>query len=214
VFTMTDDGASIVLSCEEFTMESEVSDEPYLDSRLAYEHPRVGFPSSWDQSVACFAFAQPSTRFLLGATLAQEAQWLTKYPTDMASYAQMGLPYDSYVEITPPYLRDRNDRAILTGDLTIQNYTVSVQATGGMDGELLRGTTNQVSTFPLKFNGRVLGRANNLVGHQPISSQVLTMPVGTARDRHRVIFHSRKWLPMCISEIEWSGQTFNNSRRV
>ncbi|BAP34926.1 putative tail tuber protein B [Ralstonia phage RSJ5] len=219
VYTVKSDGINLWLGAEEFVMDSALSDTPYLDSQrtaAAYEAD-PGF-IRWNSpgvvtANAAVALDGSSDRRLLGSVIptATEYNKFKAQYTDFMSGAVVGVLYDSVVDITPPYVRDQNDRAIVNGNLTVTQYAVSLIDTAGLDAVR---TSENMDTTVAKFNGRVLGRANNFIGRQPVTDTTIQVPCAKGNTRHRMKFVSRTWLPMGISAIEWTGQFFNNARRV
>jgi len=125
--------------------------------------------------------------------------------------AVVGVAFHSSVTFTPPFVRDKNEKAMTNGRLIVTKYTLSVANTGGLDGYL---NTARDQAHTLSFNGRLVGNSNNQVGLQPISTATLSVSAGRANNEHAIEIKSRSWLPMTITSLEWTGQLFLNSRRV
>lgn len=217
VFTLRTRGAETWVACEQFVVDANLAASPYLDmQRRVYDFAsNSGFLRKSDapQAGVCVAAtADAGTSRLLGADITD----FDAFVGDVLGGgddppAVVGAEFDSYVDITPPYVRDQNGIAIVNGRLVVTRYTVSVSDTGGFEGYVtFAGNTAQVKSF----NGRLVGHSNNQVGRQPVSQAVLNVAVGRANTEHRVRFASRRWLPMTVTAIEWVGQFFNNSRRV
>ncbi|AKM29406.1 hypothetical protein AB870_03535 [Pandoraea faecigallinarum] len=216
-FTLRTRGTETWVACEQFVVDANLAAAPYLDmQRRVYDfYSNSGFLRKADaprEDVCVAATADAGNARLLGADIAD----VDAFVGDVLGGgddppAVVGAVFDSYVDITPPYVRDQNGIAIVNGRLVITRYTVSVSDTGGFEGYVtFAGNTAQVKSF----NGRLVGHSNNLVGRQPVSQTVLNVAVGRANTEHRVRMASRRWLPMTITAIEWVGQFFNNSRRV
>ncbi|MEJ1593530.1 hypothetical protein SMA75_20260 [Escherichia coli] len=216
VYTMKSDGTNLWLGAEEFVMDSALSDTPYLDSQrsgTAYE-ANTGFLRNSVPRTGTSAALDRSTEYgLLGTAIAGYSTFKAQYIPSKVTLDDLvvGVDFESVMDITPPYVRDQNDRAIVNGNLTVTQYAVSLIDTGGLDAVR---TSENMDTTVAKFNGRVLGRANNLIGRQPVTSTTIQVPCAKGNLRHRMKFVSRTWLPMGISAIEWTGQFFNNARRV
>jgi len=221
-FTIKDDGASLWFAVEEFNMDSQVRDVPYFDSYRPYtravQDAAAGnyfwFRDTDEMKMKLgVAFDQTTDRFMVGVEWARVDEMIRKFGMDMLNAsAQVGVEYESFIDITPPFLRDNNDRAVLSGNLTIQLYRVQVTDTGGFDAMLSRN--NIPETAVVRFRGFISGRTSAQVGYQPIATQTVAVPVGANNLRHRVRFVSHNWLPLCITSLEWAGQYFNNARRV
>lgn len=216
VYTLKHDGSTLWLGAEEFVIDSDLSDTPYMDSQKPVARYEItgGFLKNRATNVgkAGMSVALDSTTNygFLGDSMDRFDQFKAAYLPQWAS-AWVGVNYVSQLDITPPYVRDSNDRAIVNGNLTITQYTLSLIDTGGVDAWM---TSEGMSKRVSKFNGRILGRINDLVGRQPITSTYLSVPCGKANIRHRMQLVSRKWLPFGLSAIEWAGQFFSNARRV
>lgn len=216
VFVLRCDGRSVYVACEQFYMDSDLPVNPYLDAQrpsTKYE-ASTGFirPDNAAQLTdGATALANTVERARLGDYNRNFVGFWSRLTTDEKAAAWTGLLYDSYVTLTPPFVRDRNDKAIVNGRLVVGRYSVSVADTGGLDAWLHSlGTSRHV----FSFNGRRVGISNNQVGRQPITTASLQIPVGRSNTEHTMSFHSRKWLPMALTAIEWVGQLFLNSRRV
>ncbi|BAP15839.1 putative tail tubular protein B [Ralstonia phage RSJ2] len=215
-YTMKSDGTNLWLGAEEFVMDSAVSDTPYLDSQRTatqYEAGTGFLKSAAPRSNTSAAIDRSSEYGLLGVPIANYSTFKGQYVPSRITLDQLvvGVDFDSFMDITPPYVRDQNDRAIVNGNLTVTQYAVSLIDTAGMDAVR---TSENMDTTVAKFNGRVLGRVNNLIGRQAVTSTTIQVPCAKGNLRHRMKFVSRNWLPMGISAIEWTGQFFNNARRV
>lgn len=221
-FTLKDDGSSLWFAVEEFNMDSQVRDAPYFDSYRPYTRAVQGrqegnyfhFRDTDEMKMKLgVAFDKTSDRFMVGVEWARVDEMKRKFgePALQAS-AQVGIEYNSWFDITPPFLRDSNDRAVLSGNLTIQLYRVRVTDTGGFDAMLIRN--NLPETAVVRFRGFVSGRSSAKVGYQPITTTTVAVPVGANNLRHRLRFCSQDWLPFTVTSLEWAGQYFNNARRV
>jgi len=213
-FTLRGDGSRTWVACDQFVMDSNLSAFPYLDSRRPNWSNNTGIidtsvPGRFTDTSLAIDATQPEA--WIGVAFTAWASLLQHYPTTPTGSMWAGFNYTGTVELTPPFVRDSNDKAIVNGRLVIGRKTVSVTDTGGLDAWLdYSGQSRNV----YRFNGRVTGASNNLVGRQPVTTTTLQVPVGRANSEHRLRFTTRKWLPATISAIEWVGQFFNNSRRV
>lgn len=216
VYTYRHDGNGVWIAAEQFTMDSDLSELPYMDSLRPYPLWNQTTPMTFRQiqwaTVCGVSMDNNSVYYLMGASNdpAKIAAFATQHVASVSAMWTGGM-YDAYVDLTPPYIRDQNDRAYTTGELTIGQYVVSVVDTAGLDAYR---TSEAVTTVVKKFNGRILGQPNTTVGRQPVATTNIFVPCGKSNVRHRMLLRARTWLPMCISAIEWSGQSFFNSRRV
>ncbi|QXP80885.1 tail tubular protein B [Ralstonia phage vB_RsoP_BMB50] len=212
--------AGVWVACEQFVMDSSTSTRPYLDaqrngamyeagtSTTAFIHSSLTSEQKEEVSVAGI---KGYSSFLLGGNVVDYTSLKANVFAGDNMRAMVGIGYDAYFDPTPPYMRDRNDNAIDNGRLTVNRKTVALVETGGMDADL---TTVTGTTRVFKFNGRRVGLSNNQVGMQPYTTASVNVPVGRNNTEYSLRLRSRTWLPMCVSNIEWVGQFFLNSRRV
>lgn len=201
---------------EQFVMDSNLSVDPYLDS--------LRLPANFEANTGFMRRSDPTqpTNLFVAATLGSDVAYLGEDAQDYTPFkeqvlddglkpAKVGVGFDAYLDPTPPYVRDQNDKAIVNGRLVVGRLSVSVTDTGGMDAWRIDAEgMKRVAAF----NGRRVGLSNNQVGYQPISTATIEVPVGRANTEYKVRFTSRTWLPFTLSAIEWVGQFFNRARRV
>ena len=123
----------------------------------------------------------------------------------------VGVRYQSLVTPTNPYVKDRSGKALINGRLTLGRIGVAVADTGGFTCEV---TTVNGSNITQNFNGRILGRSSNPVGRQPIVTTSVSCTIGKEVRECNYTLRAKSWLPFTITAIEWTGQFFNNQRRV
>lgn len=158
------------------------------------------------------AFDRPSGRFLIGTALQDRQQLADEYPAEWASPTTLvvGLPFDSYVELTNPITRDKEEVAQLGGRLVITALGLNFKNSSGCNIEIdSGGITNTYS-----FNGRVLGDTLNAIGSVPVSSTVHTVSVGRGANEYTLRIYARKWFPFTLVGIGWTGQSFNRTPRA
>jgi hypothetical protein len=88
---------------------------------------------------------------------------------------------------------------------------VSIADTGGLTVTL---TTAGGDKVVQDFSGRILARATNLVGHQPIVTAVIPASIGKEVRECSYKIAAKSFLPLTVTAIEWTGQYFNNAQRV
>ena len=201
------------VACEKFVRDTDLSRYPYLDSlRPAAEFTSPGASASISSQATfnglCIAVGSGEDAQFLGDTADNIARFLERYS---GSGAFVGQQYTSYTTPTNPYLKDRNGQAILAARLTLGRIAVAVTDTGGM--ECWVEWAGSVTTS-LRFTGRILGSQANLIGRQPIVSTSLTCPVGKEVKACKYTLAAINWLPLTINSIDWTGQSFFNTRRV
>lgn len=214
VFVLRIRGAETWVACEKFTMDSTLSDRPYLDmQRRAMDYmANVGFLGKTANAPANGAVGATGDIMFMGASLSGfDAFWQDMLGGASDPNAYVGMEFDSYVVPTQPFTRDQNNNSIVNGRLVVTRYSVSVSETGGMLATLrANGTEKQV----LYFNGRLVGHSNNLPSRQPVTTTVLNVPAGRSNMEHTIKLQSVRWLPLTVTAMEWVGQFFNNARRV
>ncbi len=214
VFALRTRGAETWVACEQFTMDSTLSDRPYLDmQRRAKDYmSNTGFLGKTTNAPANGAVGAGGDILFMGAALyGFDDFWKDMLGSSADPDACVGMQFDSYVVPTQPFTRDQNNNAIVSGRLVVSRYSVSVSDTGGMTANLqANGTDKQV----FAFNGRLVGHSNNRPSMQPVTTTVLNVPAGRSNMEHKVRMQSVRWLPMTITAMEWVGQFFNNARRV
>ena len=216
VYTIRENALGPWVACEQFVMDSDLSVRPYLDAQRSPEAYAAGggFLDAADPSVlgdVHVAASQGSTAAFLGAEIAKFQDFYAGELQSGARPGVVGVGFSGALQITSPFLRDQNDRALVNGRLVVNRYTMSVTKTSGMDA--YRADMAGASRV-FGFNGRRVGLSNNQVGRQPTTTATVDVPCGRANTEHRMEFRTRSWLPLTISAIEWVGQIFNNTRRV
>ncbi len=124
-YTVREQGGNLFAVCDRFYRETAMAAMPYFDSMVQTQITPV--PNKWwpDTSVVSAAFDATSTYFLIGHDADKLAELAVQYPDDLDSL-WMGYVSPAYVIPTNPYVRDRNDKAVVNGRLTISRYLVSV----------------------------------------------------------------------------------------
>lgn len=130
-----------------------------------------------------------------------------------ATQAQVyvGLPYESYVELTSPHRRDANGLAITQGRLSVSSLDISCGSTGEVTCTVLAHGTERSVSYKL---GRLLGTTPNQVGNQPVTSGVVRHPIHKETREYICRVSSKNWTPMSITRVTWTGQWFMNHRFV
>lgn len=160
------------------------------------------------------------------------AEWDAAFadiPTRDMNYCVVGIPFDSYVELTSPVRRDQNGQPIMQGRLTVNKLDVYYKDAGGFEATVSSryGITQQFNSFDwsvtntaygkvtaLRFNGRVLGQAANMVGVIPITTGSTPVFVGRESKDYVCKISSRGWMPLSITRVTWTGQWFLNHRFI
>lgn len=212
-----DNADKVWLVCDRFVLDSGLSPRPYLDSLRLMSNVTTPTANSFINANTTsatetihVAFGEGANAYL-GTTFARRADFATQYPTSTTA-AWAGVAYPAYVTPTNPYMRDRNDKVIVNGRLTLGRLNITVADTGGFTVE----TTSTAGTKKTAdFSGRLLGRSTNLVGVQPIVTTVVPASIGREVREVTYTIAAKTFLPLTVTAIEWIGQYFNNtSQRV
>lgn len=208
----------IWVACDRFVLDSGLSSRPYADSLrptvdvLTPTNDSFMNPSSALEDVTYLAYGDnyPTKRFL-GTDMAHAGAFIEQYPTaPVETWA--GVHYDAYVTPTNPYMRDEKGRAIVIGRLTLGRLSVSIADSGGL--QVIVTTSSSDKRLATNFSGRILGRTSNLVGRAPIVTTVVPAAIGREVRECSYTLKAKGFLPLTVTAIEWTGQYFNNARRV
>lgn len=180
----------------------DASDLPALDTRVAYAQ-RTDTGATGGSVTA--GGAEP----LVGVPIANIAE-LIEYAGSTTGF-QFGVVSDAVYVPTNPFPRDQNGQAVLDGRMSLSKLTVDVIDTAGLLASVVTINGTHKTT---DFEGRILGRTDAAAFGQPIYTGQLTVGVGKEVRECSVKFQSKDWLPCQITGLNWTGQTFNNVRRV
>lgn len=201
---------SIYMVLDEFSTSTKLSALPYLDS-LRPVTDTTGWINGNNIAPVAVAFENASAYRFLGETYENRVAFISSYEPEDEAAIWAGVDYPAYVTPTNPYIRDSNDKAVVSGRLTLSKLNVSVSNTGGILGKL---ETVQGERSVLNFNGRIIGQVANMVGRQPIVTANISVPIGKEVRECKYTLRAKTWLPLTITAIEWVGQSFNNTRRA
>lgn len=204
------------VACEQFVRDTDLSDYPYVDSIrpiATYYTPTSNTylqANAPEQDTAAVAIGRGIPEQFLGDQLDSLAEFNSAYYA-LADNTYVGYNFPAYVTPTNPYVRDRNDQAILGGRLTLNKVKMAVTDTGGAKVTV---NTRNVTRDSLQFTGRILGAPSNLIGRQPIVTTTLSAFIGGEVSECTYTVAAHNWLPLTVNSIEWQGQFFFNTRRV
>ena len=202
------DGWHIV--ADEFSRDSGLDNEPYLDSRALYPDVEgAGEPLDIDVRAAVLPYTHQ--RSLFGKPLDEVDDVLSLSgvsPEDV----RVGVLFDSYYEPTPPYPRDRNDAPLLGGRTVLTSLGITLAMSAGI--EITRADRGEQG-----FQHRVLDDAGfrindplSVLGKVPVTDRRISAYVGKEVREHRLQVRSKTWTPLNIATVEWTVQTFNRRR--
>jgi hypothetical protein len=107
-------------------------------------------------------------------------------------------------------MRDGKGKAILSGRLTVTKFIMAFKSSIGFDWKL---TYRDTVITERSFNGRILGDPSNVIGIEPIVTGQYSIPVGRETRQYALSISARRWYPLTVSALEWSGQFFNRVQR-
>ena len=201
--TLRNSPAGPMIVLDRFTRETGESAMPFLDSLTPYA------VDARTPQTFVVAYDDTSERHLLGGTLKEAPALNLKWPTD-APALQMGAVYDSYVDLTSPYVRDKDGKLILDARLTVTKLTVSMTNSAAMTAEMRDEKTKLWRTIEAWVH-RALG-GWQLSIQEVATEATVTVPVMKENKQYRMRLRSRNWLPLTLSVVEWAGQKFTNRR--
>lgn len=148
------------------------------------------------------AYARPVTYQLRGGAVGSMA--LTALVTQYGSSGLwQGFVSPAYVAPTNPFIRDRNDKAITTGRLTITKHLVTVSDT---------------QRFSYSVNGVVADHTGivegDTIGTVQLRDKQVSVPIGKETRAYSWQVTASEWLPLTITGIEYVGQYFNRAQRI
>lgn len=205
------------IACDRFVLDTDLSAYPYADSLrptvnvLTPTNDSFMNPMSELSEVLYLAHgADKGSKAFLGSDLAHVDTFLEQYPAaPVETWA--GVHFDAYVTPTNPYMRDQQGNAIVIGRLTLSRLSVSVADSGGVKVTVSTVAGTRTST---DFSGRIIGRQSNKVGVAPIVTTVVPATIGKEVRECSYTLWARNFQPLTVTAIEWTGQYFNNARRV
>ncbi|QEG09647.1 tail tube protein [Xanthomonas phage Pagan] len=195
-----------LVACDVFDPKGEPDSHACLDSWASF-----GTPTGVLTASASIAVNSTSPYFLLGCPYAQASDFLSQFDDLDAGALEYGVVSEALVIPTNPFPRDQNGQAVLDGRMSLNKVTVDVENTAGM---LAAVTTRNNSVTTTDFEGRILGDSDNLIARQPVYRGQLNISVGREVRECTYEIRSKDWLPLRVTGLSWTGQTFNNVRRV
>ena len=187
-----------------------LSSRPYLDSQREYALVVPGTASvaltSGEAWAGAFDFR--SARRLTGTLLPSIGVLQTNYPGEPGLV--VGALQEASFTPTNPFMRDNKDKAILSGRLTISKLVMAFKNSTGFTWSL---TYRDAVVTDVTFNGRILGDPSNVVGIEPIADGQHNIPIGRETRQYDLTISARRWYPLTVTALEWSGQFFNRVQR-
>lgn len=125
---------------------------------------------------------------------------VTEFGPEQEDNLWTGLAFPAYVDVTNPYMRDRDSKSITLGRLTLTK---------------LRVTTVRSAGFTASFRDyQNLSTSVDYGGNFYRYKYDTNVWVGRNVQDVQIRLAAKAWYPLTISAIEWQGQFFLNGRRV
>jgi NCAIR mutase (PurE)-related protein len=138
--------------------------------------------------------------------------WVATLGADMfGGDIVVGSAFTSKYVPTMPQVKDQDGVKVGTGNLVISKFKIALNKTGEIIGQLLSKFGNGPE---IRFNGRIVGNINNVVGEQPLSDDTFTLPFGQKADLAEIQLSTSSHLPMTLLDIEWEGQYTKRGKRI
>ena len=200
------------VACDRFSLDTGLSDYPYLDSLRSLNGFHEPAADTWlhignagTVTEVCAAFSAEADEFLVGTTGDRMLEFLESYGEEARALMLVGLPY--LAEYTPsnPYIKDYQGRPVLDGRLVVGRVRAALTQSSGC-------VVTVNDTVVHRSRGRTTGFA--VLGEQPVETAEITAAVGRETRSYTLVFKANTWLPLTLSALSWRGQYFNNARRV
>lgn len=209
VYTTRVVGDRAFVVCDLFSTDTAVTRVPYVDSWVTLGVNPEWYSPQFDD-YAAVGYNEGHDYYMLGTEYTKLDKYITDWQDD-ADNMTLGIQYPAYVTLTSPYLRDKDDKPILGGRLTVSSVDVTVADTGALDAFIELPDREAVTPG---FDGRLLTRKGNLAGRSPMVNRTVKIPVYKEIRDYKLRLEARDWLPLTITGVEWVGQLFNRVKRV
>lgn len=188
-----------------------LADYPYLDSlrplaQVNANTQGVHALTTGDWNVA---FDGTSQWQFVGTSLSDQASLLAEFPD--ATGPQVGIAQASLFTPTNPFIRDKNDKVITSGRLTVTSVQCTIQESSGFWTDV--SSKGRETTTTVEYNARVVGSPDDIVGRETVTDVTYSSPIALETNDYTLTFRGRTWLPFTITSIEWIGQWFNRTQR-
>lgn len=204
------------IASDRFSQETHLGDKPHLDSLRTYDSvvnptPETFIHSDCGLTDMSAAFDGTVRERFLGQSFETMDNLVEGYPTKLGAL-WVGMNSPALCTPTNPYVRDKDDNAIINGRLTIVKFIISVADAGGFTATLQ--TAGRGEYPAVDWTGRTVSRLTAELGVQPIVATSVSLAVGRETREFKYNLKSRDWFPLSITNIEWTGLFYYNSRRV
>lgn len=226
------DSLTLYRVTEVFSLDTTLSDEPYLDSWCLWDNPKFELHKQWlreDSRIsdwtASFAYGKgeywlmgtpydeeklPTTQEGLSTTIKADTG---KLPTLENLY--LGVNFKTFVEPTNPYVRNSEGVASRNGRLITGLMKVWCSDSGAVRLVRYNQYKDKAKEVSLSSkSGTLKLDPNYSLGYSPVGDLALTGYIGKEVSMYCYQILAVDWYPLSITKIDWSGQYFNNQGRV
>lgn len=208
--TLRSGNAGVMLCLDEFTRQAKLSDYPYLDSMRRWDFTTGSIAVGWAgeaQSSVAFGKDGGSAR-LTGQPLADYQKLIDAQESGNIDLAWMGTNFDSEVEPTSPYMRDRKEKAILDCTMILGSYSVTLANSAAMRAYLRPMTEDR--TDEVRVQDWIYRPAGAWALNQQQIAGSISVPIDIQQEirEFRLRITSRNWLPLTLSSMEWQAQFY------
>ena len=194
-------------------LDSQLSTVPYLDSQRAWS----GIVAAPDSLYSAYpgwsvAYNSSSVSRFMGVSDVSDTAAVATLITDLGDESALviGKQYTSAWTPTNPLMRDNEERAINAGRLVVTALLVGFRDSSGFDSTVTAYGQDTV----YRFDGRLIGSESNIVGRVPVTTGKKSVVVGREAQEYTQRFTARLWLPLTITAVDWTGQSYHRPQRV
>lgn len=126
-----------------------------------------------------------------------------------------GEPYERRYRFSRFFLRQQSANggttAVQSGRLQLKQMTLAYNNSAYFRVEV---TPEGRSTYQYDFTGRTLGEANNVLGHIPLRTGKMSIPLMSRNDRVTIDLVTDSWMPSAFINAEWTGVHNEKAREL
>lgn len=221
---MDDGGSAVQLVLEEQSLLSTLSVRPYLDSL------RVHAANEWNLPSLVMAVADGDDR-LQGESPVPESitRFVQKFPGATPNNLYVGLPYKSYVSLTSPVYRDRENLDVGgKASFIINTLFLTYEDSGGLSVDVVTNHAEGESEAPQpwvdswEFTGGVrvldhypyyINGKDSFIGKVAIKTDTVDATISEEASKYVATIMAKNWLPLTITGAAYDAQWKSKSKR-
>jgi hypothetical protein len=123
----------------------------------------------------------------------------------------VGTPYTFRYQFSEQVMKGNNNEPMSSGRLQLRNMTVVYSKTGYFETKVTPSTR---TTSTNKFNARLIGSANNVIGQAALETGLFRFPVLSKAGEVEIEIQSDSYFPCVFQSAEWEGFFVMRSRRI